>query len=85
MLPDTLDVVLQASLMPYGEVESALLVHQVEASRIPIPRQLIPQILTAMGRTDKPGLPPEAMTVPLPAGLGSVYILGDSLILSTEP
>jgi hypothetical protein len=85
ILPDTLDVALQASLMPYGELESALLVHQVEASRIPIPRRLIPDILNAMGRSGKPGLPPEAITVPLPAGLESVYILTDSLILSTEP
>lgn len=85
ILPDTLDVELEASLMPYGELESALLVHRVEASRIPIPQRLIPEILTAMGRTDKPGLPPEAMTVPLPAGLGAAYVLTDSLILSTEP
>jgi hypothetical protein len=85
ILPDTLDVELEASLMPYGEVESALLVHSVEASRIPIPRRLIPEILAAMGREDKPGLPPEALTVPLPAGLEAAYVLTDSLILSTEP
>ena len=84
ILPDTLNVEWEASLMPYGEVESALLVHQVEASRIPIPRRLIPDILAAMGRVDKPGLPPEAITVPLPSGLESAYVLTDSLILSTK-
>jgi len=83
MLPDTLNVELEASLMPYGAEESALLVHSLEASRIPIPQRLIPEILRAMGRTDRPGLPPEAMAVPLPSGMGSAYILADSLIISS--
>ncbi len=85
ILPDTLNVTLQASLMPYEDMELALLVHRIEASRIPIPRRLIPDILGAMGRVNKPGLPPEAITVPLPSGLESAYVLTDSLILSTEP
>jgi hypothetical protein len=84
MLPDTLHVEMEASLMPYGAEESALLIHGLEASRIPIPRRLIPEILRAMGRTDRPGLPPEAMAVPLPASLGAVYILADSLIISSN-
>ena len=45
---------------------------------------MIPRILTAMGRTGEPGLPPEALLVPLPSGLASAYILTDSLILSNE-
>jgi len=64
--------------------KAALLVHSVEASRIPLPRRLVPQILTAMGRTDQPGLPPEAFLVTLPSGLGSAYILTDSLFLSND-
>ena len=83
-LPDTLDVQVEASLLPFGPEEAALVVHALEASRIPIPRRLIPEILRAMGRVERPGLPPEALTVPLPAGLGSAYILTDSLILSTQ-
>ena len=85
ILPDTLDVALQASLMPFGEGKAALLVHRVEASRIPLPRRLIPEILDAVGRTDQAGLPPEALLVKLPSGLGSAYILTDSLILSKTP
>jgi len=85
ILPDTLDVVLHASLVPFGEEESALLIHDLEASRIPIPRRLIPEILRAVGRVDRPGLPPEALAVPLPSGLASAYILTDSLILSSIP
>ncbi len=82
ILPDTLDVELRASLMPFGKNEAALVVQQVEASHVPLPRRMIPQILEGMGRVDRPGLPPEAMVVPLPAGLDSAYILGDSLVLA---
>jgi len=85
LLPDTLDVALEASLMPFSPERAALLVHQIEASRVPLPRRLVPQILTAMGRTEEPGLPPEALLIPLPGGLGSAYILSDSLILSYDP
>jgi hypothetical protein len=84
ILPDTLEVELEASLMPFGPEESALLVHSLEASRIPIPQRLIPEILRAVGRVDRPGLPPEAMAVPLPAGFASAYILTDSLIISSD-
>ncbi len=82
MLPDTLNVELEASLMPFGAEEAALLVQGLEASRIPIPRRLIPEILKAMGRRERPGLPPEAVAIPLPAGLSAAYIVTDSLILS---
>lgn len=85
LLPDTLDVGFEASLMPFSGRGSALLLHSVQASRIPLPRRLIPEILGAMGRADEPGLPPEAILVPLPSGLASAYILTDSLILSHDP
>ena len=84
-LPDTVDVVLKGSLMEFEEEEAALLVHGLDANRIPIPRRLISAILQGIGRADRPGLPPEALPVPLPAGLRSAYILSDSLILSFSP
>jgi hypothetical protein len=85
ILPDTLDVALEAALMPFGDGSAALLVDEVEAAKIPLPKRLIPEILNALGRTDQPGLPPEAVLIPLPSGLGSAYILTDSLILSRDP
>jgi hypothetical protein len=85
ILPDTLDVEVQASLMPFGQEESALLINSLEAFRIPIPRRLIPEILRALGRIERPGLPPAAMALPLPTGLGAAYILTDSLIISSNP
>ena len=85
ILPDTVNVVLLGSLMAFGDQESAFLVHGLDASRIPIPRRFIPGILRGIGRVDRPGLPAEALSVPLPAGLRSAYILSDSLILSFAP
>jgi hypothetical protein len=82
MLPDTLAVEVEASLIPYGSDQVAFLIQKLEAGRIPIPRRLIPGILQALGRVDRPGLPPEALTFPLPAGLGSAYVLSDSLVIS---
>lgn len=84
-LPDTLDVELDAAMMPFGEGSAALLVHRIEAAGIPLPGRLVPEILKAMGREARPGLPEEAFFVPLPSGLGSAYILTDSLILSHDP
>ena len=85
ILPDTLDVELEATLMPSAEGEAALLVHRVEAARIPLPGRLIPEILDAMGRESRPGLPPEAFLFPLPRGMASAYIQTDSLIISRNP
>jgi hypothetical protein len=84
ILPDTVPVTLEASVMPYGNGKAALLVHRIEASRIPLPRRIIPEVLTAIGRVQEPGLPPEALLIPLPAGLGTAYILSDSLVLSSD-
>jgi hypothetical protein len=85
ILPDTLDVTVQAAMMPFGNGTAVLLVHRLEASRIPLPGRLVPEILLAMGRKDRPGLPPEALLVRLPPGLSSAYILADSLFLSRDP
>jgi hypothetical protein len=85
LLPDTVTVELQASLLPFGGQTAALVVHRIEANRIPLPRRAIPEILRALGRRDQPGLPHEALLVPLPAGLLSVYIHSDSLVLSHNP
>ena len=84
ILPDTVEVTLEGSLMQIGSGEAALLVHSVEAARIPLPRRMIPQILAAMGRGDQEGLAPEAYPILLPPGLAGAYILADSLILTND-
>lgn len=85
ILPDTVPVEIDGSLMPFGDTEAALVVHRIQASGIPLPRRLIPRLLETLGRTDRTALPPDALIVPLPGGLRSAYILSDSLILVAAP
>lgn len=84
LLPDTVTLAMRGTLTPLDGPGVALVVEEVTAARIPVPRRMIPDILTALGRTDRPGLPPDAMVVPLPEGLRSAYILRDSLILVAD-
>lgn len=84
LLPDTVTLAMRGSLTPLEGKGAALVVEEITAARIPLPRRLIPDILDALGRTDRPGLPPDAMAVPLPEGLRSAYILRDSLILVAD-
>jgi hypothetical protein len=81
ILPDTLAVEVEASVLPFGAQEVAVLVEKLEAGRIPLPGRLIPEILEAMGRVESPGLPPEGLRIPLPSGLASAYLVEDSLVL----
>lgn len=80
-LPDTIRVEVEGTLSPLNEHRSALVVHQVRALGIPLPDRMITQILAAFGRQEIADLPPDAMSVPLPDGIGSAYILRDSLVL----
>lgn len=84
ILPDTLDVVMEGSLVPLDERRLALIVDRVEASRIPLPRRLIPQILAGFGSERSADLPDDALAVPMPSGLRSVYVQRDSLVLIAE-
>lgn len=84
ILPDTLDVAMEGSLVPLDRERLALLVDRVEASRIPLPRRMIPEILVAFGRERSASLPDDALAVPMPSGLRSVYVQRDSLVLIAE-
>lgn len=84
ILPDTLDVVMEGSLVPLDPEHLALIVDHVEASRIPLPRRMIPEILAGFGRERSNGLPDDALAVPMPTGLRSVYVQRDSLVLIAE-
>jgi hypothetical protein len=83
LLPDTIQVELGGRLIPLGD-QAALKVDRVEASRVPIPPRLVPEILKALGRTETAGLPPDALAVPLPRGLRAAYVRSDTLVLVAE-
>lgn len=81
ILPDTLRLEMEGVLVPLDPAFMALMVDRLEASRIPIPRRLVGEVLGALGRRGPPGLPQGALAVPIPDGVERVYVVGDSLIL----
>lgn len=84
VLPDTVHVKLEGSLVPLDQGNLALLVDRIEASRIPLPRRVIPDILEAFGREGRTSLPQDALPVPKPDGIRSVFVQRDSLVLIAE-
>ena len=72
---------MQAGLIPFEGDETALVVRGIQVQGIPVPRRFVPRILGALGGRDRPGLPPEAVLVPLPRAVKAAYVLGDSLHL----
>lgn len=84
LLPDTVPVVLEGSLIPLDQNHLALLVDQIQVSHIPLPRRMIPQLLAGFGREGSAALPKDALSVPLPDGLRSVFVQRDSLVLVSD-
>jgi hypothetical protein len=81
LLPDTSQIDIRGRLRPLDAGRAALEVDQVEFARIPIPARFYPDVLNRLGRRNEPGLPADAIAVPLPPGARSVRIEGDELIL----
>ena len=83
LLPDTVSVSLEGGLAPIGRDGVALVVHGVRAAFIPVPLpdEMTPRILTALGRRSTDGLPEDALAFPLPDGVRSAHVLRDRLIL----
>jgi hypothetical protein len=79
-LPDTAALRAVGHFVPLDQDHVALEVHEMGAANIPVPRQLIPTILSRFRGSAEPGLAPNAVAVPLPPGIRSVYVSGDSLV-----
>jgi len=84
LLPDTTELDVRGQLLPAENGRIAFAVDEVSAHRIPLPRRLVPRALALLGRTDEPGLPPDAISIPLPPGATAAYIRSDSLVLLTR-
>ena len=84
ILPDTVPVRMEGELAPFGKESLTFRVGHIEAGRIPLPGRLIPRVLSALGRRHRDGLPRDALHLPLPSGLSSVYVSGDSLVLVVD-
>jgi len=85
LLPDTAELDVRGQLLPSAEGQVAFAVDAVTAHRIPLPRRLLPSALELLGRRDSPGLPADAILVPLPKGARAAYVRGDSLVLLSQP
>ena len=83
-LPDTATVRAVASFVPLDEDHVSLEIHELGAAGIPIPRRLIPPILSRLRPEGLPHAGPNALAVPLPPQVGNVYVSGDSLVVSTR-
>ena len=79
-LPDTTEVGVTGTVLPLRAGRVALAVDQVRAARIPLPKRLVPGALRKLGRKDEPGLPADALALPLPPGADAAYVRGDSLV-----
>lgn len=79
-LPDTTLIGITGKLIPLTGPRVGLAVDELTAARVPLPKGLIPTVLRRFGRTDEPGLPPDALALPLPPGASTAYIRGDSVI-----
>lgn len=84
-LPDTTDVGVRARLLPLDSGRVALSIESISAAGIPLPDRLVPKALTQLGRRNEPGLPRNAVAVPLPPGIRAAIVRGDSLVLTTQP
>lgn len=81
-LPDTTRLDLEGRLVPLGDGRTAVEVEQVHFAGVPIPDRFYPDVLERLGRRDEPGLAPNAIAIPLPAGVGSAQIRDGLLILT---
>lgn len=83
-LPDTTDLLVEGRLLPLSSGRVAFAVDRVSAAKFPLPGAIVPRALARLGRRDEPGLPRDAMALPLPPGVAGAYIRRDSLVLITQ-
>lgn len=83
-LPDTLLIEMQGSLVPVDRRFLALVVERLSAAKIPIPGRMVADVLQGLGRDGPPGLPEDALQVPRPDGIESIFVLKDSLVMLAQ-
>ena len=81
ILPDTVGIEMEGVLVRLDQSFLALVVERVEASSVPIPRRMVAELLAGLGREGPPSLPADALAVPMPDGVASVFVQRDSLVL----
>jgi len=84
ILPDTVLLEMVGVLERLDQSFLALRVDRVEVARIPIPQRMVADVLAGLGREGPPSLPADALAVPVPDGVASVVVQGDSLVLEAR-
>ncbi|HIF38914.1 MAG TPA: hypothetical protein EYQ69_06865 [Gemmatimonadetes bacterium] len=80
-LPDTVSISIEGSLIPLTEKEIGFAIYGAQISFIPLPSQIIPQVLLFFGIEVQDGYPGSVFRIPLPNGISGAYILHDRLFL----
>ena len=81
ILPDTVDVVVEGSLAPFGTEASMFVVEGIDVHGWPIPSRAVPEILGALGREPLPRAPASAVRVPALRGLRAEHVEDGRLVV----
>ncbi|NNM31982.1 MAG: hypothetical protein HKO53_02900 [Gemmatimonadetes bacterium] len=81
ILPDTFTVEVRGTLMPFGDAGAVFMVSRVQAEGLPLPRKVYREVLQRMMPGERPGLPVEAIPVPMPDGFEGAYVQDGALVL----
>lgn len=81
ILPDTVLLEMEGSLVRFDQRNLALLVDHMQVAHIPLPKPMIKDVLSGLGADRQNNLPEDALMVPLPHGLSSAFVQRDSLVL----
>ncbi|MBT3325328.1 MAG: hypothetical protein HN396_03655 [Gemmatimonadales bacterium] len=81
LLPDTILIEMRGSLISVDQGVLALQIDRVQAANIPIPSRMVAGGLDGLGRQGPASLPEDALIVPMPDGLESIFVQRDSLVL----
>jgi hypothetical protein len=84
-LPDTTSLRAVGSLVPMDDGQVALEVHDLAVASIPLPKQLIGPILARFPGGGEAGLPANAVALPLPPGIRTIFVSGDSMVFVANP
>jgi hypothetical protein len=83
-LPDTAGLRAVGTFTPLQDGQVALEVHEMAAASIPVPRRLIPTVLSRFPGAGENGLAPNAVAIPLPPGISTIYVSGDSMVFVAQ-
>jgi hypothetical protein len=81
-LPDTTRVDMEGRLQTIGPGRAMLEIEQVSVAGVPVPQRYYARVLSSIGRRDEPGLPANAVSLPLPEGIGSASVQNGYLVLT---